>query len=608
MTEQDKTRDRKEIVIVSPSLIRRNPGNDFVYYPEFNLGIREEWLPKHPVTRVNTASDIVIQGDSTNDDDAEFWQNLGAIEESILIEGIADKQVSTPEESRSAPKAKRSKWNSVSPYKVCGSDTSKPTTKLSLSLKKPYNSSRQTSSNAPLKDSTNSSTPLQPRIQRFSKPVSLPEREKVGKGVVPENTDASTQWALRNFNEWAANRCSVVPNDPVPKDLLASHNADLVCKWLCRFLIETRKTDGSVYPPSSLRSLICGVNRILQNNQAPFSVVDKGDPRFRPLLKTLDSLSSELHRSGVGVAKNSAKVIESDHESLFWEKGLLGSSTPKVLQRTVFFYVGLNFVLRGIQEQYDLVPSQFVRYPQDTKIYDESVYYEYREYVSTNNQHRFKDINSKNKTVKAFALPGKDYCVVKLLDKYLSMLPSDASYFYMRAKDKAPPNPSMSSFMNQRVGINVLKNMIPELSVKSGIQVSYTNHSLRATAITRMFNGEVDEKVIAETSGHKSLKALRSYEHTCQQKLQNVSRVINETRKTDSTDSTGDQDTRCSLSEALGEKQTTEAECKSIKVKEPEEKVADDSDSSTQDKVKSLLPNQAFSGTFSNCTINISLK
>ena len=104
------------------------------------------------------------------------------------------------------------------------------------------------------------------------------------------------------------------------------------------------------------------------------------------------------------------------------------------------------------------------------------------------------------------------------------------------------------------------------------------------------------------------MKALRSYEHTCQQKLQNVSRVINETKKTDSTDNTIDQDTRCSLSEALGEKQTTEVECKSIKVKEPEEKVVDDSDSSTQDKVKSLLPNQAFSGTFSNCTINISLK
>ena len=124
----------------------------------------------------------------------------------------------------------------------------------------------------------------------------------------------------------------------------------------------------------------------MQNNQAPFSVVDKGDPRFRPLLKTLDPLSSELHHSRVNLAKNSAKVIKSDHESLFWEKGLLGSSTPKVLQRKVFFYVGLNFTLREIQEQYDLVPSQFVHYPQDTKIYDESVYYEYRDmYLKTIN-------------------------------------------------------------------------------------------------------------------------------------------------------------------------------------------------------------------------------
>ena len=124
--------------------------------------------------------------------------------------------------------------------------------------------------------------------------------------------------------------------------LLASYHADLVCKWLWWFLMETRKTDGSLYPPSSLRSLICGVNCVLQSNEAPFSVVDKCDSWFRPLFKILDSLSSELHCSGVGVAKNSDKVIEVEHEKLFWEKGLLGISTPKVLQCTVFFYVGLN--------------------------------------------------------------------------------------------------------------------------------------------------------------------------------------------------------------------------------------------------------------------------
>ena len=291
--------------------------------------------------------------------------------------------------------------------------------------------------------------------------------------------------------------------------------------------METRKTDGSLYPPSSLRSLICGLTRVLQSNQAPFSVVDKGDSRFCPLLKTLDSLSSELHRSGVGAIRNSAKVIEIEHERIFWGKGLLGMSTPKILQRTVFFYVGLNFVLRGVQEQHDLIRSQFVRVPQNLQEYDESVFYEYREYISKNNQHQ------KNKTVKAFALPGNDCCIVKVLGKYLSLLPAEATHFYMRAKDKTPSNPSVSSFTNQRVGINVLKNVLPELSEKSGIQVRYTNHSLRATAITRMFNGEVDEKVIAETSGHRSLKALRSYEHTCKRKLQDVSRIINKTTHSD---------------------------------------------------------------------------
>ena len=42
----------------------------------------------------------------------------------------------------------------------------------------------------------------------------------------------------------------------------------------------------------------------------------------------------------------------------------------------------------------------------------------------------------------------------------------------------------------------------------------YTNHSLRATAVSRMYNSGVPEKIIAEKSGHKSLDALRSYKNT----------------------------------------------------------------------------------------------
>ena len=179
----------------------------------------------------------------------------------------------------------------------------------------------------------------------------------------------------------------------------------------------------------------------------------------------------------------------------------------------------------------DLVVSQFRCVPQDTSVYDDSVYYEYTEFISKNNQHRFTDTNSTNKVVRSYALPGKEHCRVKLLDKYFSLLSPAAPYFYMKAKEKFPADPTVSCFINQRVGINQLKKMLPELSEKTGIGVRYTNHSLRATAITRMFNGEIDEKIIAEASGHRSLKALRAYEHTSQLKLQNASRIINEESK-----------------------------------------------------------------------------
>ncbi len=46
------------------------------------------------------------------------------------------------------------------------------------------------------------------------------------------------------------------------------------------------------------------------------------------------------------------------HEDLLWEKGILGLDTPKALQRAVFYYVGLQFVLRGIQEHHDLQVEQ----------------------------------------------------------------------------------------------------------------------------------------------------------------------------------------------------------------------------------------------------------
>ena len=136
---------------------------------------------------------------------------------------------------------------------------------------------------------------------------------------------------------------------------------------------------GSEYPLSTIRSLVSGINRVIKSNNMPFSALDKGDYRFRDLLKTLDSVSSDLHHQGIGANRNSSPVIDSRDENLFW--GNLGYCPAKVLQCTVFFYIGLNFILWGTQEQYDLISSQFQRVPADHAVYNETMYYEYTEYM-----------------------------------------------------------------------------------------------------------------------------------------------------------------------------------------------------------------------------------
>ena len=134
------------------------------------------------------------------------------------------------------------------------------------------------------------------------------------------------------------------PEDPVPLDLLRSHDAKLVCKNLCRFMMETRREDGKPYPPTSLRCLLSALNRILQDNKAPFSVFDKKDPQFRDLMRTLDSVSSELHCEGIGAQCKSASVITYEDENALWERGLLGDDSPRILQHTVFTTLECNFV------------------------------------------------------------------------------------------------------------------------------------------------------------------------------------------------------------------------------------------------------------------------
>ena len=128
------------------------------------------------------------------------------------------------------------------------------------------------------------------------------------KGVVPLNTKVTNEWALRNLRSWMEtrnNNCA----EKVPNDILSCDDAEVVCKWLCRFVQETRKENGENYPPSTIQSLLSAFQTVVQGNKVTFRFFDKSGLKFRNLRNTLDSVCVSLRKEGIGAVRKHATVI-----------------------------------------------------------------------------------------------------------------------------------------------------------------------------------------------------------------------------------------------------------------------------------------------------------
>ena len=286
----------------------------------------------------------------------------------------------------------------------------------------------------------------------------------------------------------------------------SDEKAEVVCKWLCRFVHETRKENGERYSPATIRCLLSAFQREMQDNKLSYRLFDRSDLRFQDLRKTLDTVCVSLRKDGIGALQQHAAVISPADEDLMWESGTLGMDNPWALTRATFVIVGLHFCLRGGQEHTDFKVDQFRQVPSDGS-YSKESFYEYVEHGSKNHQRKFTEIDS-NKVSRAFAQPGFSRCLIRILDLYLSKLPHNSTAFYMQPLQAVPSDPQRPWYKATPIGVNPLKNMLPQVSELAGLCSRYTNHSLRATAATRTFAARVPEKVIAEFTGHKSPKAL----------------------------------------------------------------------------------------------------
>ena len=211
----------------------------------------------------------------------------------------------------------------------------------------------------------------------------------------------------------------------------------------------------------------------------------------------------------------------------------MGTDSPQALLSAVFFYNGLNFILPG-EEHRQLKISQLkfctVSDPDDPSKEIECV--KYTEHGSKNRPGGSHQLNLDNKVVVQYAQPERgERCHVFLLRLYLSKLPECAvkeDIFYWRPRPGIPSN-SEPWFFKNAIGHNVLAQLMKRMLTSSGIDsTGKSNHSLRATAISRMFQSNVPQKVIKKRSGHLTKEGLASYEWTTAQQQKAVCKVLND--------------------------------------------------------------------------------
>ena len=117
------------------------------------------------------------------------------------------------------------------------------------------------------------------------------------------------------------------------------------------------------------------------------------------------------------------------------------------------------------------------------------------------------------KVVNIYPSPKYEHCLLMVFDYYVSLLPSPGQTNASYLRPKANFLKSGMWFIDAPVGINKLQSIIKDLCHAGGISGHFTNHSLRVTAVTHMYNSGVDEQVISQVTCHRLL-CIRSYKKT----------------------------------------------------------------------------------------------
>ena len=184
----------------------------------------------------------------------------------------------------------------------------------------------------------------------------------------------------------------------------------------------------------------------------------------------------------------------------------MSPNTPAGLLRKVWFFCTLYWCRRGSEGQRLLRRDSF----QLQKDADGIDYVTMsHEELSKNHQGGFTDKSSDERQTRLYST-GQDGDAFSCFRKYLDKLNPRQQAFFQKPREKFQQSDQVW-FENKPLGINQLSTIMKQISIGAGLSKKYTNHCVRATAITLWSDSCVPARHIMSISGHANEQSLASY-------------------------------------------------------------------------------------------------
>ena len=357
----------------------------------------------------------------------------------------------------------------------------------------------------------------------FKEPLDQVKLEQLTYKNFAPDTVKKIKWAVKMFRDWRQFRSSGgFENIECDLDDKATVNEESLNFALPRFLTEVKKVDGSDYPGKTLYKILICIQFHLETIGFGWKLLNQ--ECFKGVKFTLDNLMKMRTCEGLGLSVRKAQVLNNIDEEYLWSLGYFGTHSPEALLSTMVLVIGKGFALRAGKEHHCLRSPPF--HSQFEFLHDtDGIFIRYTEDLGLKtNKGGLKHKRVQAKEVDLFPIDNVERCPVRLIMKYLSLLPQDrkCKSFYLQPKKNFNDT---CYYLDRPAGENRLRDTIKEVCKSAKLPGFYSNHSLRSTSCTHMYHCYIDEQLIMEITGHRSL-SVRSYKRTCRDQRKYASNCL----------------------------------------------------------------------------------